>query len=732
MDDDNTSYGFAPCKKYIPDDVETYMNHSVEKLATAPSTKLDAWADGICAQVEHSGLQTTFDENVLDIAAVAYTHPERLGTYFDKWVQAEAVNDPSVTQLDHQPITSTLQRSVYHSRSPRNLARSAKTTLSHVVERDGSVVKHEEREEFDNWGDTVNNLPKHTFYPKSKIGVQNIVKFARANGFRVRCAGTRHSWSDVYVSNKGKGEDDEVDDVLICFVSRKAALVKFGFVEDNPRDADNELEDISFVREFDDDGVKKGVVRLGGATTSEHFRRWALSLDEKGGDWNWMLRALPILVSITSAGWTQVICHGAGLSHKSVSDLCVRMEIVNCYGELQVIEDPAKMRAISGSFGLLGVIVSHDFVVDELMYADFRPRTASTLLAVPPTSPDDIPSSAPFQYTEHTEADYSEAQRVFEEDAHKYYCEWFWFPFQEECWINCWDTIPKQDEKVYYPNEKTAKVQGIESMLAYQFETTVMRTLMARKGKWQANLTASLAMLLLPKSPRLTSVPDALHFRRGIHRMPVRDMEMSIEIPFVSDTDRRADLSVAQKAWWEAIKLVYEYAEDDEYPMRTTLEMRLVGGSDVIMSSQRGNSAGTCAIEVLTNTLVSDELWERFINDLVDRWASMDIVTQKKLRVKPHWAKEWPTRVGKAELMPYVKETYKDDIVEFKETLNAIGQSASPPYSLGEALKTFGNDTFLEIIGETVDRPIKLKVDGDKNGDEKQDKPRCASRCNIQ
>ena len=137
------------------------------------------------------------------------------------------------------------------------------------------------------------------------------------------------------------------------------------------------------------------------------------------------------------------------------------MEIVNCHGELQVIEDKEQMKAISGSFGLLGVIVSHDFVLNELEFADFRPRVQKTQLSIPPLSPADVPSSAPFKYSDFSTEEYAIAQKAFEEDTFKYYCEWFWFPFQKDCWINCWNTLPRTSEKVQYPDEKTAKIQNI-------------------------------------------------------------------------------------------------------------------------------------------------------------------------------------------------------------------------------------------------------------------------------
>ena len=56
---------------------------------------------------------------------------------------------------------------------------------------------------FANYGETVANIPGVTFFPKTVEEVQRVVGWARAAGLRVRCAGMKHSWSDVY-SNTGE------------------------------------------------------------------------------------------------------------------------------------------------------------------------------------------------------------------------------------------------------------------------------------------------------------------------------------------------------------------------------------------------------------------------------------------------------------------------------------------------------------------------------------------------
>lgn len=104
-------------------------------------------------------------------------------------------------------------------------------------------------------------------------------------------------------------------------------------------------------------------------------------------------------------------------------------------------------------------------------------------------------------------------------------------------------------------------------------------------------------MFFLPTGSPPASVSIALHFLRG---MPVLDVEVSNEIPAKGDCV--PDFSICQKACWHVISEVYGSLEKfGEEPVRVTLELRIVGDSDILISTQHGNTSRTCAIDVLTN-----------------------------------------------------------------------------------------------------------------------------------
>lgn len=173
----------------------------------------------------------------------------------------------------------------------------------------------------------------------------------------------------------------------------------------------------------------------------------------------------------------------------------------------------------------------------------------------------------------------------------------------------------------------------------------------------------------------LTPLSDALHFRRGIQNFRVRDLEVEIPLPAKPDDASKPNLDIARRAWWQAILEVYKPETMKTCPMRMPLEMRIMGGSDVIMAPQRGNKLGTCSIEVLTPLYMADE-WEQFAQKILDRWMALKNHDNswKDLNIRPHWAKEWQQyKVDGKPWMDHLRsKSYTNEIIEFKNALKKI------------------------------------------------------------
>ena len=141
-----------------------------------------------------------------------------------------------------------------------------------VKESDGTFTRIINNLEFKNWGRTVKNTPEVTFLPHSKEAVCNIIKWSLQKGYvTVRASGYRHTWSDMY-SVDGQ--------VLIAMLPLKVTnKIPAPIPQIDPA---NDLMGIEMVGEVQEDGVTKGLCKIGAATTNEMFREWAVSND---GGW---------------------------------------------------------------------------------------------------------------------------------------------------------------------------------------------------------------------------------------------------------------------------------------------------------------------------------------------------------------------------------------------------------------------------------------------------------------
>ncbi len=356
---------------------------------------------------------------------------------------------------------------------------------------------------------------------------------------------------------------------------------------------------------------------------------------------------------VTIGGVNGPICHGAGLGHQTINDYVRVVEYVDCNGELQKITDPVQLKAAAGSFGLLGVVTHITFQLDKMSYALLRPTKPDIGLAIPPLSRDDIPIALRKTYTD---AQYSSALQDFKHRVEtEYYSEYFWFTHSQQAWVNTFSTSPSPADAIDYPDSFQTWCQWVQGWLGSIITRNPIFN--AFPGRWQAEILSTMGMLNLPpfsfldfsqsRGARIetikTALPNALHFRRGVQNMVVRDMEFQIPIPGRrgASGEEEPDWDVVRRAWWDAINLVYDW-EEEECPMRLTLEMRIMGGSGLTMAPQRGNKWGTCSIEVLSiPDAVTDGEWVGFLQRIGDLWMNSKDSDGNLLNVRPHWAKEW-------------------------------------------------------------------------------------------
>lgn len=435
--------------------------------------------------------------------------------------------------------------------------------------------------------------------------------------------------------------------------------------------------------------TSNALVRVGVSCTNERLRRWCVETNKK---WTYPLNV--IMVEMTIGGTNAPICHGAGRAHSTLSDLVRRVEYVDCNGELHAIDDPTQLRAAAGCFGLMGVITHVTLEFEPMTYALLDPKKIPVVRAVPP--PDDIEVPAALRISispEQRAADIASFEAHCNDD---YYVEYFWFPYADQCWVNNWNNTTDSAGVVDYPSNGEVFFMFISqfTMNVLQDSNVLQELIAASKVDTAAvTLISRTAMLALPawEKPVKTYLTDALHFQRGIQNVRVLDMEVEMPLLPRKDAIQKPDYDLVRRAWWDAIIACYRHSET--CPQRMPLEMRIMGGSEIIMAPQRGNTLGTCSIEVLTLESART-LWTPYAQEILTKWMSYADADGKPLKTKPHWAKEWKgLEVNGRPWVEKMKEVdYEKEILEFKAILTEIGMAHG--WTLADLKARFSNDVF--------------------------------------
>ncbi|OTA94448.1 hypothetical protein M434DRAFT_394714 [Hypoxylon sp. CO27-5] len=554
-------------------------------------------------------------------------------------------------------------------------------------------------EKFQNWGLTVKNTPSITFVPSTSWGIQQIIKYAKARKLKVRASGYRHSWSPIF------SEDGQI---VISTLGLYQSTV-LPNLESLPGSQffvrGTELNSIDFVGE--PKRGKKRLVRVGTAVTNQMFRRWC---NKQKLDAASTLPLNVIMVEITFGGSNAPICHGAGRRHPTLSDLVHAIEYVDANGNMQTIskdKDPKFMSVASGCFGLLGIVTHITLELDPMTYTAMVPRKIPAMQAIPPSpglADEDIPEPLRIKMSPQERA---EAQANFEKQAaDAFYAEWFWFPYTSKVWVNCWDNTEDSQGAEEYPSKAEVFVQWAETVAIQVIQESEAFFKLQNLFPWaQATLISKLGLYAMPditdpKDAIKTNLPDALHFRRAIQNVRVRDIELEIPLqPKVGSLkdakpNDQIDWSLVQKAWWDAILAAYKHK--DTCPQRMPLEMRITGPSNVTMAPFCGHTLGTCSIEVLTLQNMEAE-WTPYAQYVLDKWMELKDNQEQYLETRPHWAKEWSTMTVRGRpMLEYIKNSYGNAIVEFRETLGQI--AAKQGWNVKEAQLRFSNELFDEIF----------------------------------
>ncbi|KAK2606833.1 hypothetical protein N8I77_005558 [Diaporthe amygdali] len=574
--------------------------------------------------------------------------------------------------------------------------------------------------QFQNWGRTVENVPKITCVPTTSYGIQQVVRYAKTNSMNVRASGYRHSWSPIF-GNQGQ--------ILISTLDLHQATVLPNIVSmpgSEVLDCPTELNAITF--QGTPEARRNRLVRVGTAVTNQQLRRWCNSQHGR------LASTLPlnvIMVEITLGGSNAPICHGAGRSHQTLSDLVHTIEYVDANGNIQKLskdKEPDLMKAASGCFGLLGIITHITLEMIPMTYAVMRPQKLHITEAIPlppgMTTENLPPVLRPD--TPMTEEQHAKAQAAFEDRArNNFYAEWFWFPYTSKVWVNCWNTTDDPQGEIEYPSDQEVVIQWFQTVAAQALQVSSAIADLQHTFAWaQTTLMSTFALYAMPEvsddEPGIkTQLPNALHFRRAIQNVRVLDTEM--EIPLLPKSGvplsevnfkDEIDFTNVQRAWWAAVLTAYKPEHRDTCPQRMLLEMRITGPSQVIMAPFRGHNLGSASIEILTLENMRGKIWQDYAQEVLDHWMDLKDSRGDYLTTRPHWAKEWWNfKVRGQPMIDYVRQSYTYEIQEFIFRLGQIAKKHG--WSMEDARKRFGNDALDALLQPvtTLNSGVKSSVD---------------------
>lgn len=277
----------------------------------------------------------------------------------------------------------------------------------------------------------------------------------------------------------------------------------------------------------------KNCVRVGAAVTNEAFRRWAIHNNVTALPMDVILvESVFFLVSsilfdpyadknlrVTVGEVVSPICHGAGRSHKTISDQVVAIEYVDANGVLQTVTDSVHLKAAAGCFGLLGVVTHITFELEAMTYAVLKPQKIPISLAIPPLDMSDVP---PALYKNWTNKDLQAARDEFvNRVTNDFYAEWFCYTYQSTAWVNSWNSINDSFGAKEFPSPAGVFLQWLQCWVGGWFSQTDF--FQHIPGHWQAQFLAIAGMAVLSPTSfdvgpveHKTYLPDGLHFFRGV------------------------------------------------------------------------------------------------------------------------------------------------------------------------------------------------------------------------
>ncbi|CAG8795393.1 25699_t:CDS:2, partial [Dentiscutata erythropus] len=334
-------------------------------------------------------------------------------------------------------------------------------------------VEHFGEKEWHNWGQNQEFTPDEIFRPVNLHDLKKIVKKAKENNKKIRCAAAGHTWSSLSVTNG----------YLVIVTDLNKIEIQY-----------NEK------------------LKTWTATTEAGVYLKDLDKKLRHHDPPLTLDAATVLNTVTTAGIVSTGSHGARCSNSNIPDKVISFQIVTADGELHEFSDeidPVEMSAARISFGLLGIIYKLTFKV-EPMFNYIMKDTFPTI------------------------TDYWKPANLKNEVLNNDSLEIFYWPFNtpglaernDKLWVK---TCNKTD--------LNATENQVELKLASAFQNFELEFgdhVYEHVAKFPES-TPFVSHLLFKvgveyESEKIVPAPDAIHYQSGIDNIPCMDLEFAFKV----------------------------------------------------------------------------------------------------------------------------------------------------------------------------------------------------------
>ncbi|KAJ8306718.1 hypothetical protein KUTeg_015759 [Tegillarca granosa] len=452
------------------------------------------------------------------------------------------------------------------------------TDVEKYIKRNSETVQ----ESFKNWEGSQNRKRVLASRPETLTQLQNLIRYARDQGLRIRCAGTKHSWAPLFA------DENQICIYLTSLNSDYPGGKKIRFSPGSKTEVDVMT------------GVNNGDLK-------------AFQLENKVN--------LPCNVILTAVQPVSVVatgCHGVGWDCLSPGDYVTKMRIVDSFGELRTYttDNMEQMKAIQANFGLFGVIFDMTIKMEKQHIAE---------------------SQNLYRTVEQVFYDPNYLKQIVENN---WSVEIFWFPFNSFPIIS-YD--PKEEDVYMRIVNKTNKPGKLQPKSFYEdgarWDWLTQNSLVAGNHVLtefigitpfaQSSAFKLLKNQIYPEGTIYQELPHAVHFREYIDWAPVHDLE------FVFDC--KGDYEKTQRIIQIVIDKSREHFSRSHYPFNIALEMRWMAYSEcylcpaIIGNPALGGSGHVFYVEVLS--VDGTNGWDEFCIELGIEWM--------KLGGMPHLAKEW-------------------------------------------------------------------------------------------